>query len=190
MEKVNVQQFDFHTMVENEQRRDYIQNTILDAVIFSEFLNCLNDVELIYLSLNKSLTTAMIKQLLKKSLDNVSINLLKNRRCPLTQIDTFLARNDKVFNIAIAHNQSLSNTQYHRLFHLMDLDVNISLAFNPSCPKEIIKELSLLHNTMINQALCSNPNTPLEVLQQFLYDNNLKSCLTQNSAFKSFTRGI
>lgn len=184
MEKVTSKQFFFHTIKESAQRREYIQNTILDAVIFSEFFNCLNKVEMIYLSLNPTLTTAMIKKLFETSLDNVVINLLKNRRCPLDVIDEYIAKRDKIFNISLAHNPALSLAHYYKLFSQMNLDVNISLAFNPSCPKEIIKELFLLHNSMINQALCSNPNTPYEVLEQFLYDSTLKGCLTQNPLFK------
>lgn len=190
METKTNKPFDFSSVTDEARRKEYIKSVILDAVLFSEFKNTLNDVELIYLSVNPSLTTAMIKGLFEKSLDNVSINLLKNVRCPHDKIDAFLKHNDKIYNISIAHNTALKKEHYYQLFQQLDLDVNISLAFNPNCPTEIIKELALLHNKLIDQAICSNPNTPIDVLQHFLYDSEMKSCLTKNATFKSYVKSI
>lgn len=175
---------------DKRERKELLKNMILDAVLFNEFYDTLDDVELIYLSQNNSLTTPMICRLFDKSLDNVNVNLLKNRRCPLEMIESFLKLNDKVYNIALSHNGSLNTMQFYKLLEKLDLDVNISLAFNKATPKEIIKELVLLNNTLINQALCSNPTTPVDILENFLCDDKMKSCLSQNDSFKLYSKNI
>lgn len=181
---------DFHAIKDEREKKEYLKTTVLDDTTFNEFYNSLEDVELIYLSLNASLTQEMINQLFEKSIDNININLLKNKVCPKEKIEHYLTLNDKFYNIALAHNESLSLAQFYKLLRHLDLDVNISLAFNVATPKEVLKELALLNNRLIDEALCSHANTPLEVLQKFLYDDRMRSCLTHNETFQDYAKNI
>ena len=190
METLSNKTIEFRSLIREHEKKVYLKEMILDDAIFCEFYSILNDIELSYLSMNQTLSTAMINRLFGKNLDHVNINLLKNNKCAHDKIEYFLKLNDKIYNISMAHNSSLKKTDFYKLFEHLDLDVNISLAYNNKTPKEIIKELALLNNEFINEALCSNVNTPMDVLQYFSYDGVMNKKLSHNHMFKTYTKNM
>lgn len=90
----------------------------------------LSDIEYIYLSSNPTLSKSQIEYLFLKNIDSVNINLLRNRNCPQGKVLKFIQLNDKIYNIAIAHNLSISKDVIKMLTLFNDSDVNVSLKFN------------------------------------------------------------
>ena len=114
--KYNKEQLSSQLFSEDEFNK--IQNSIL------------SDIEYIYLSSNSTLSQSQIEYLFLKNIDSVNINLLRNRNCPQIKILEFIQLNDKIYNIAIAHNLSISQDIIKRLISFNDSDVDISLRFN------------------------------------------------------------
>lgn len=175
---------------DKELKKELLKVIKLDNQLFENIINDINDIEIIYLSTNKSLTSEMIDIIFEKNIDNANINLLKNSNCSKIQLDRFIKENDKVYNIAMAHNENLDDHEFNKLFHVHDLDVNISLAQNKSAPQEILKQLALLNNQLINESLCANETTPISILLQFQFDGGLKPILSNNETFRKYTRNI
>lgn len=169
-------------------KKELLKTITLNEELFNKFIENIDDVFLIYLSMNETLNTAMIDRLFQKDIENANINLLKNKNCSNLKIEEFLKKKDKVYNIAIAHNINLSKEQFESLYSLNDFDINISLASNINTPKEILKDLSKLDDRIINETLCENISTPIGVLLQFQYDGGLKSIISNNDSFREFTR--
>ncbi len=169
-------------------RKELFKVVSLDERLFDKFFENIDDISLIYLCMNKSLTSSMIEKAFEKNIDNANINLLKNKNCPNEKIEEFLNKQDKIYNISIAHNEALTKEQFESLYALDDYDVNISLASNISTFKEILKSLSLKEDRAINETLCANVSTPIGVLLQFQYDGGLKSIISNNDSFREFTR--
>ena len=190
MDTVSHTAINFRSLKSELEKKVYLKEIILDEANFCELFSSLNNIEVTYLSLNKTLSTAMIDRLFEKNLDHVNINLLKNQECAQEKIEYFLKINDKIYNISMAHNISLKKSHFSKPLEPFDIDINISLAYNSKIPKEIIKELALLNNEFINEALCSNPNTSIDVLQQFLYDGVMKTHLSKNETFKNYLKTI
>jgi len=90
----------------------------------------LSEIDYIYLSSNNTLNEKQIKYLFTLEIDNININLLRNKNCPHTQIDKFLLLHDKIYNIAIAHNINLSPSHIESLLKINDTDIKISLEFS------------------------------------------------------------
>lgn len=99
--------------------------------LFNQLINSsLSKIQYISLSSNPTLNTEQIKCLFLEDIDNVNINLLRNKNCPENKIEEFLLMNDKIYNIAIAHNEHLSQKHITILSDLNDPDVQFSLEFN------------------------------------------------------------
>lgn len=173
---------------DDKLKKELLKIASLDEELFDNFFNISDDIDIIYLSSNESLTRSMIEKIFDRNIDNANINLLKNKNCSKEKIEEFLKQNDKVYNISIAHNESLEKSVYAKLFGLNDYDVNISLSSNLSSPKEILKELSKLEDRYINEVLCANTSTPINILLQYQYDGGLKPIISNNDTFREFTR--
>lgn len=169
-------------------KKEFLKKAVLTQELFDKLFKNLDDINMIYLSSNLSLSEKMIYDILQKDIDNANINLLKNANCPKDKIEEFLKKQDKIYNISIAHNISLPSQLYLYLFSLEDYDVNLSLASNISTPKEILKKLSLLNDKYINEILCANTSTPINILLQYQYDGGLKNIISNNDTFREFTR--
>lgn len=105
--------------------------TKLSDEIFNNIItSSLSDIEYIHLSSNQTLNDKQIRYLFFKNIDNVNINLLRNDNCPSDKIIEFIKLNDKIYNIAIAHNKTLSKRFIKKLLQFDDPDVTMSLAFN------------------------------------------------------------
>lgn len=175
--------------LDNDILKKQLFKTIkLDENSFEKFFENIDDISLIYLSMNSSLTSEMIDKAFVKNVDNSNINLLKNKNCPKNRVEEFLKKEDKIYNISLAHNEALSKEQFDFLYSLNDYDVNISLASNIKTPSTILKDLSLKEDRAINEILCANTSTPIGVLLQFQYDGGLKSIISNNDSFREFTR--
>jgi len=123
-------------MNESQKRKNYFKSTILVGKTFEKIIAMnLSDLEYVYLSSNPSLSSILIEKLFEKNIDNVNINLLRHTNCPQNKLNEFLALNDKIYNIAIAHNQALSDFMYKKLLALDDIDVNLSLEYTQSIKK-------------------------------------------------------
>jgi len=103
-----------------------LKNDMFDKILDSGLTN----IEIIYFSSNLSLNKNNINKLFDLEMENANINLLRNDNCPEERLDEFIALKDKIYNIAIAHNRSLSKINIEKLLKLNDTDVNISLQFN------------------------------------------------------------
>lgn len=169
-------------------KRELLKVLKLDEELFNKVYENLDDVSIIYLSTNESLTEEMINTIFEKNIDNANINLLKNSNCNHNKIDEFISLKDKVYNISISHNESLNKEHFEVLFNENDYDVNISLAQNISTPKDILVSLSKLEDRYINEVLCANTSTPINVLLQYQYDGGLKPIISNNDTFREFTR--
>lgn len=169
-------------------KKELLKVVQLNDELFKKVYKDLDDVSIIYLSSNESLSSQMIETIFEKDIDNANINLLKNKNCPSDKIVEFLNKEDKVYNISIAHNESLNEELFIKLCELNDYDVNISLAGNISTPKNILTALSKLQDRYINEVLCANISTPISVLLQFQYDGGLKPIISNNDSFREFTR--
>ena len=113
------------------RKKDLLKSVKLNDKIFEKFINSsLTKVEYIYLSSNSTLNQEQIRSLFLKNVDNVNINLLRHSLCPKDKIKEFIKLNDKIYNIAIAHNKSLDQSIIRKLANLNDTDVTISLKFN------------------------------------------------------------
>ncbi|MGA1933041.1 hypothetical protein ACH5BF_10040 [Arcobacter sp. YIC-464] len=175
--------------LDNDILKKQLFKTIkLDENSFEKFFENIDDISLIYLSMNSSLTSEMIDKAFAKNIDNSNINLLKNKNCPKNRVEEFLKKEDKIYNISLAHNEALNQEQFDFLYSLNDYDVNISLASNIKTPSTILKDLSLKEDRAINEILCANTSTPIGVLLQFQYDGGLKSIISNNDSFREFTR--
>jgi len=164
-----------------------IENILIkDKKVFEEICLKLDEVGYVKLASNTSLTEEMINIIFEKNIPNANINLLRNSKCPKIKLDFYIKEDDKVYNIAMAHNENLDEHQFNKLYHHRDFDVNISLAQNINTPIKILKQLVILNNKYINEALCTNVNIPINTLRQFQYDEQLKPILLKNKTFKEF----
>jgi len=174
---------------DKELKNAILKNIDLTDTIFDKFINIgLSDIEYIYLSSNLSLTQKQIDFLFTKNIDNVNINLLKNKNCDKGQINKFLKLNDKIYNITIAHNQNISEKIFYQLSKLEDFDVNITISMNSSTPKDLLKELYMNDIHEINMGLSQNTNTPINILMQLQINNHYTSNISNNETYKEFSR--
>jgi len=172
-----------------ELKKEYLQNTELTTEAFKRILNTtLEDIDIIYLSANSSLTSEQISILFGKEIDNANINLLRNSNCPLENINQFLEKNDKIFNIAIASNETLPSEIFEKLLSNNDFDVKIAIAFNTNTPKDILKTLYERNNEQINTALSQNSATPINILMQLQVDSRFHSYVSNNETYKEFSK--
>ncbi len=146
----------------------------------------LNDIDIVHLSYNQSLDSSMINILEKYNIDNSIIALLKHDNISNELIKKYLKIDDKIYNIAIAHNTKLTKEQYQELYDKNDLDVDISLASNTSVDAKILEDLYNKKNDMINKALCLNISTPINILMQLQLDNELKLLVKENITYQKF----
>ena len=108
-----------------------LKSILLTDEIFTQIINSsLSDIEYIYLSANPHLTQSQIDYLFSKNIDSVNVNLLRNANCSKTKIETYNNLDDKIYNIAIAHNKTISQDIIAKLIAFNDADVNYSLKFN------------------------------------------------------------
>jgi hypothetical protein len=128
----------------------------------------------------------MIKIIEKRNIDNSIIALLKHNNISKELILKYLKLNDKIYNIAIAHNIKLDENIYEELFALNDNDVNISLAQNISVSSKVLQELHKYKNRSIDMMLCENTATPINVLMQLQLDNELKLIVKENITYQKF----
>lgn len=121
----------------NTKKHNQLLKTInLNDTLFKEITaKKLSEIEYIYLSSNPSLNQNQINFLFMQNIDNVNINLLRNKNCPRNKIEEFLTLNDKIYNIAIAHNEALDIEIYDKLLLLDDIDVTSSLEYIQSIKK-------------------------------------------------------
>ena len=173
---------------DSKLKKELLKVIELTDVLFISLFADLDDVNIIYLSMNNTLDMKMIDQIFDKNIDNANINLLKNSNCSKERINQFIKQNDKIYNISMAHNTNLENELYEYLYALNDYDVNLSLANNASSTKQVLTKLSNLNDKYINEALCANTNTPINILLQYQYDGGLKNIISNNDSFREFTR--
>ncbi len=173
---------------DSKLKKELLKVIELTDVLFISLFADLDDVNIIYLSMNNTLDMKMIDQIFDKNIDNTNINLLKNSNCSKERINQFIKQNDKIYNISMAHNTNLENELYEYLYALNDYDVNLSLANNASSTKQVLTKLSNLNDKYINEALCANTNTPINILLQYQYDGGLKNIISNNNSFREFTR--
>ena len=174
---------------DKELRKEYLKHTKLDTQSFTQIINSnLEDIDIIYLSSNNSLTTEQITILFKKDIENANINLLKNPNCSLENINQFLEKKDKIYNIAIASNEALAINIFDTLLKTNDFDVIIAIAFNNSTPKTILQNLYEKNNEQINTALSQNINTPIKILMLLQVDNKYHSYVSNNETYKEFSK--
>ena len=168
-------------------KKVFLKHYTFDNKIFDELLHKnLNDIDIINLSYNQSLSTSMINKLEEKNIDNSIIVLLKHNNISINLINKYLKQNDKIYNIAIAHNTKLDEEIYEKLFSLNDNDVNISLAQNISVSAKILQELHKYKNRNIDIMLCQNISTPINILMQLQLDNELKLIVKENITYQKF----
>lgn len=108
--------------------KNELKKQILSQNIFDDIILKAEKLDLIYLSFNATLNEKMILKLFTYHIDNININLLRNKYCPSQKIEEFFLLNDKIYNISIAHNKNISKIIYKRLKNLNDEDINISLS--------------------------------------------------------------
>ncbi|MCJ8326535.1 MAG: hypothetical protein MJK08_05470 [Campylobacterales bacterium] len=109
--------------------KDELKTIKLSKKVFEEIISKAEKVDLIYLSFNTSLSELMIIKLFSYNIDNVNINLLRNKNTPLHIIENFLSLNDKIYNITIAHNENITLSVQNKLKELNDIDVNNSMEY-------------------------------------------------------------
>lgn len=110
---------------------DLLRFSKLTDELFNELISSeLSVAQFIYLSSNQSLSHKHIDYLFSQNIENVNINLLRNKNCPKREIENFLLLKDKIYNIAIAHNTNLSQVHLNKLLSFADKDVTMSLEFN------------------------------------------------------------
>lgn len=115
----------------SKNNKQTLSTTKFNDLEFEDLVNItLSDAQYTYLSSNPFLSLKQIKYLFLKNIDNVNINLLRNKNCPEDKINDFLTHNDKIYNIAIAHNPSINKEIIQKLITFNDNDVNMSLEFN------------------------------------------------------------
>jgi len=168
MEKLNY----LNSLIKKETSRIELLKAIeLKDNIFDKIMDSkLNDIEIIYFSSNPYLTEKNINRLFDFKIENANINLLKNSNCPVNKLYNFLSLNDKIYNIAIAHNENHNYELFKKLFRLNDFDVDITLSFNNSTPSDILKKLYLKDKYEINFGLSCNRKTPKEILKVLFED--------------------
>ncbi|BFU77363.1 hypothetical protein ALC152_05780 [Arcobacter sp. 15-2] len=111
--------------------QEKLKSILLTNEIFIQIINSsLSDIEYIYLSGNPHLTQSQIDYLFLQNIDSVNINLLRNENCSKTKIEKFINLDDKIYNIAIAHNRTISQDIIAKLMAFNDADVKHSLKFN------------------------------------------------------------
>ena len=168
-------------------KKEFLKYYHFNEKLFSEIIDYkLNNIDIINLSFNKYLTTNMIDTLESKNIDNAIIVLLKHDNISSELINKYLKFNDKIYNIAIAHNIKLRDEQYQELFALNDLDINISIAQNINMNINILKELHKYKNKNIDMMLCENTSTPINILMQLQLDNELKLLVKENITYQKF----
>ncbi|MEA3289642.1 MAG: hypothetical protein U9Q04_05605 [Campylobacterota bacterium] len=171
------------------QKELALKNIPLDDEIFDILVSSnLTPTQLVYLSSNNTLNNKQILKLEKNNIENVNINLLKNKNCPEDIIEKYLELNDLIYNIALSHNISLKNKQYELLFEQNDININISLSFNTNTPKEILTKLYNQNDQNINTALAQNSTTPINILMQLQIDSKYHSLVSNNETYKEFSR--
>lgn len=179
-----------HKLFENKNIFNEILKTIqLSELNFNTLIKKdLTKAQLVYLSSNKSLTLNHIKILFEYDIENININLLKNKNCPKEFILSFLNKDDLIYNIAIAHNEALDDTVYKNLFEKNDLNIDISLAINNKTPEDILKKLFKKNIYEIDFNLSKNKSTPINILLNLQVDNNFNANVSNNETYKEFSR--
>jgi hypothetical protein len=108
-----------------------LKSMILLDTTFQEIINSnLSKIDYLYLSSNPTLNKEQIQYLFLQQIGNVNINLLRNINCPDMEIENFITLDDKIYNIAIAHNPNLKQMYINKLLKFNDKDVLMSLEFN------------------------------------------------------------
>ena len=112
-------------------RVELLKTVVLTDDIFIKIINSnLSNVEITYFSSNISLNQKNIDKLFDLNIENANINLLKHSHCSEDKLCSFLTLNDKIYNIAIAHNLNLKQSHINTLLKFNDKDVTMSLEFN------------------------------------------------------------
>jgi len=174
---------------DHELKKELLKHIKLNDEVFTKLLSKeLDEIDIIYLSSNPTLTTTQINILFEKNIDNANINLLKNSNCPSSQLEKFLSLHDKIYNIAIASNEVLEKEMFHKLLQFDDLDVNIALAYNSATPKDTLTTLYEKSIHEINTALSENTNTPINILMQLQVDTRYHTNVSNNETYKEFSR--
>lgn len=126
-----------------EIKKDFLRKKVFKRNEFENIIYSLNEEEIFYLSQNNTLDEKMIEMIYKLAIPNATINILRNSNVPKDIISLCLDENDKFYNIAIAHNESLDENFYYYLYELDDYDVKLTLAQNKSTPKEILDKIGM-----------------------------------------------
>ena len=93
-----------------------LKSMILLDTTFQEIINSnLSKIDYLYLSSNPTLNKEQIQYLFLQQIGNVNINLLRNINCPDMEIENFITLDDKIYNIAIAHNPNLKQMYINKL---------------------------------------------------------------------------
>ena len=179
---------DINEVLEDKNiKKEFLKNYELRDDIFNTLMKLsLDDIDIIYLSSNIYLSSKMIDILVGKNIENSVIALLKHNNISLDIVNKYLSKNDKIYNIAIAHNIKLNQEQYKELFNLNDLDIHISLASNEALEDKLLRQLYDLNDRMVHKTLCLNISSPINVLMQLQLDNELKLLVKENITYQKF----
>ena len=186
----NINITDMQELFQNDYyKKELLKNTKLDNDIFDLFIKLnLTEVQKIYLSSNLSLEENHIEILFDFNIDNVNINLLKYKNCPIKRVEEFFEKNDEIYNIAIAHNENLTDDLYLKLEHLNDMNIDVTLSINKNTPKSILKNLYAKNKIELNMGLSENENTPINILMRLQVDNRYTTIISNNETYKEFSR--
>ncbi|MEA1914608.1 MAG: hypothetical protein U9N30_04745, partial [Campylobacterota bacterium] len=143
-----------------------------------------SDMEWIYVSKNSTLSTQMLQKIEEHNIPNATVNVLRHNRVDSNTVNKYLTLRDKIFNIALGHNEALSADQFQILYDTEDYDVHLSLASNTQTPKSIIVKLFTQQDFNIGHCLASNTATPLPFLLQLMLDNTLKMIVSENPTYR------
>ena len=173
---------------------DLLKNELLKYVdlndeIFNKLVTSnLSDEDIVYLSLNSSISVIQINKLFEFNIENANINLLKNGNCPKAKIEEFFNKNDLIYNIAIAHNENLDEYFFEKLLMLEDINIEMSLSTNKNTPQVILKKLYGKNIHEINTLLSQNENTPIGILMQLQVDGRYSVYVSNNETYREFSR--
>ncbi|MEA3512596.1 MAG: hypothetical protein U9R37_03245 [Campylobacterota bacterium] len=185
----NISLDNIYNCLENKLFKKQVLKYInLTDELFEKLCKDIGDIDVVYLSSNETLTKEQIEVLFLFEIDSVNINLLKNKNCSMEKIKEFLEKDDKIYNITIAHNTALDESIYVKLEKLHDFDVDITLAFNPNSPRDILEKLYKKNKHEINMGLSQNENTPINILMQLQVDGAYSSNVANNETYKEFSR--
>ena len=152
------------------------------------------------LSLNKTLSSALLEEFLKEK------ELAKNVASSIELTDSLFEKLEN-FSLSLAENETLTKEMQTKLLELNDISVKFALASNRSINEENINALLSLKNEKLtyciyenfatpqglleiayrdeknHEALSKNENTPIEILYQLQLDSRYERFVKTNAGF-------